>query len=310
MPALGSHLQETLNDLAGDDVAKWQTIAERINEKGLEAALLETPPTAGIETRIVAETAALFLERERRVVADVFNGKIVLRITKLIPHLLKPSSGLPIITTNYDRLLEIGLEEAGLGVDTIFSGRYFGSLNESSSKFSFCIGFKSASKRPTLKFRDRALVLKPHGSLDWYVRNGKPVCYAGELGTDAQRLLITPGRNKFRAGYESPFDLHRSRANEVIDKASRFLIIGYGFNDDHLETHLLPAIRQGKPTLMMARELTQNAMMLAKEAPSVVALDRSMHEGIEGTRVFVDRTENFIPHLSLWDVNDFIEEVL
>lgn len=51
-----------------------------------------------------------------------------------------------------------------------------------------------------------------------------------------------------RQGYESPFDHHRSRANQEIDRAGRFLVLGYGFNDDHLETHLSPSIKGGKPT--------------------------------------------------------------
>ena len=311
MRELGTHLRETLaTSQAGEDARAWQAIADQIEEKGLEAALFQTPPTPEIEAGIVTATAYLILERERKVIAEVFAGKTILRITKLVSHLIKPNTGIPIITTNYDRLLEVGLEEAAMGVDTMFSGRFAGALNEQFSKFNLCIGLKPRSKPTTLKFRDRAMVYKPHGSLDWYLRDGRPVCYGGELGPDATRLIITPGRNKFRTGYDSPFDLHRSRANEAIDKASRFLILGYGFNDDHLETHLTPAIRQGKPTLMMAYELTPTAKALALEFSSVIALDRAEQEGIEGTRIIADRTEIFVPSQSLWDVNHFIHEVL
>lgn len=311
MRELGTHLRETLTDkLTGEDATIWQAIAEQVEVKGLEAALLLVPPTPGIEVEVVNATAYLVLERERKVIADVFAGKTVLRITKLVSHLVKPNTGIPIITTNYDRLLEVGLEEAAMGVDTMFSGRFAGVLNEQFSKFNLCVGLKPRCKPPTLKFRDRAIVYKPHGSLDWYLRDGRPVCYGGELGPEATRLIITPGRNKFRTGYESPFDLHRGRANEAIDKASRFLILGYGFNDDHLETHLSPAIRQGKPTLMMAYELTSKAKALASEISSVIALERAEQDGVEGTRIIADRTETFVPSFSLWDVNHFIREVL
>ena len=32
-------------------------------------------------------------------------------------------------------------------------------------------------------------------------------------------LIITPGLNKYREGYSVPFDIHRARANEEIDKS-------------------------------------------------------------------------------------------
>ena len=58
-----------------------------------------------------------------------------------------------------------------------------------------------------------------------------------------------------RQGYSVPFDIHRARANEEIDKAQRYIIIGYGFGDDHLETHLMQQLRAGKPALIQTRLL-------------------------------------------------------
>ena len=46
--------------------------------------------------------------------------------------------------------------------------------------------------------------------------------------------MITPGVNKYRAGYNSPFDKHRDLANDYIKNAGRLLVVGYGFNDAHL----------------------------------------------------------------------------
>lgn len=311
MGTLGAHLRKSLTDsLTGVDATSWESIAALIEAKGLEAALLESLPSQEIESRIVIETGNLVLASERDVIEAVFNGNRILRITKLIRHLRKPNTGLPIITTNYDRLVEVGLEEAGIGVDTLFTGRFAGTINEKFSRFSFCTGVKPKGKTPSLSFRDRAMVFKPHGSLDWYLRDGKPVCYGGELSSNVARLIITPGRNKFRTGYDSPFDIHRSRANDAIDKGHRFLILGYGFNDDHLETHLSPAIRQGKPTLMMTYELTPKARAMAKEIGTVIALEHATQDSIDGTRIFIDRVENFVPKQSLWDVNHFIREVL
>jgi len=310
MGELAAHLIATVGPgLGDDDLSAWTAIAPLIKDKGLEAALQVKAPTPGLESAIASATALLVSERERSVVTEVFTGKRKLRLTGLIGHLLKPPNGLPIVTTNYDRLVEIAVEEAGVGVDTMFVGRFAGTLNERESKLSFCRNVTFKKPNITYHYRQRAIVCKPHGSLDWYLRDGKPVCYAGDL-PGATRLIITPGQNKFRNGYESPFDHHRSRANDAIDRASRFLILGYGFNDDHLETHLSPAIRGGKPTLMMTRSLTSTAQTLAFDHANVISLDQVQDAGVDGTRIIIDQTPIFFPGVALWDVHTFIAEVL
>ena len=310
MGELADHLRATVGPgLAGEDAEIWATLVPLILAKGIEAALLEKPPTPALESAIAAATSAMVSERERTVITEVFAGTRKLRLTRLMAHVLKAPTGIPIVTTNYDRLVEIAVEEAGIGADTMFSGRFAGTLNERESQLSFCRNVVLKKRIVTFHYQPRAVVCKPHGSLDWYLRNGKPVCFAGDL-PGATRLIITPGQNKFRNGYESPFDHHRSRANEAIDRASRFLILGYGFNDDHLETHLSPAIRGGKPTLMMTRSLSPAAEAMAISHANVITLDHAMHASIDGTRVILDKAQIFLPGLALWDVHSFIEEVL
>ena len=159
----------------------------------------------------------------------------MLRFTNLIRHMLKEETGIPVITTNYDRLLEVAVECAGLCVNTLFVGQHLGRLDADAAHRSMCKSFEKYKGRFLLKFHPHAVVLKPHGSLDWYMQNDDPVrCPL----LDLQRLIITPGLNKYRGGYNRPFDSHRERANREIDRATRFLIIGYGFRDEHLQTHL------------------------------------------------------------------------
>lgn len=311
MGDLARHLSATVPvGLSGADAAMWASAEGLLATKGLEGALLAVPPTPAVEAAIASATASLIAQREQAVIADVFNGPRKLRLTRLLPHLVMPSSGLTIVTTNYDRLAEVAAEEAGIGVDTMFLGRFAGTLNEAESRMSFCKGITVKPRRTTsLQYRPRVKVFKPHGSLDWYARNGAPVFYAGDLA-GVPRLIITPGHNKFRNGYESPFDLHRARANEAIDRASRFLIIGYGFNDDHLETHLSPCIKAGKPTLMLTWGLSATARKLASDHPNVIAIEHGMDSGVSGCSVLIEQKQMFFPGLQIWDLNSFVSEVL
>lgn len=309
MSELANHLDATVKTgLAAADVDRWNAISPHLLAKGLEAALLETPPTPGLEFAIVARTAELIAVRERQIVAEVFSRARTLRFTRLVKQLLKPPTGLPIITTNYDRLLEVAVEEACLGVDTLFVGQFAGELNEQESRLSFCREVTLKGKRVQYRYRPRANIFKPHGSLDWYHRDGKPVRYSGDL--DLPRLIITPGLNKFRNGYESPFDSHRERANSAIDRASRFLVIGYGFNDNHLETHLTPRIRSGVPTLLLTYVLSDNALKFVQECNNVIAIQHAEKGGASGSGVFVAGVETFLPGLDLWDLGSFVAEVL
>jgi hypothetical protein len=308
MGALGDHLVTRLPTLlSSDDIALWSELIPLIASDGLEAALLKKAPSPSLEVAIVQSTADFIADAEASIISEVFANSRKLRLTRLIPHLLKPDAGIPIVTTNYDRLAEVACEEAGLGVDTMFSGNFAAKLDPENSRWSFCRNVKLVGRNVRYQFAAKASIFKPHGSLDWYHRDGNPVRYAGAL--QLPRLIITPGLNKFRNGYESPFDKHREKANDAIDKARRFLIIGYGFNDDHLETHLTPRIKSGVKTVIMTHSLSEKAKTLAL-LPNVIAIEFTKIADVNGTNIFVDGKEIFYPDTKYWDLEGFIAGVL
>lgn len=309
MGAIGRHLMAQLPGiLSVDDQRLWQQVCPLVVSEGLEAALLKHAPTPSLELAIVQHTGDFIAQAEASIIAEVFSRTRSLRLTKLIPHLLKPGSGIPIITTNYDRLAELACEEAGLGVDTMFSGHFAGRLEPLESYWSFCRDVKLVGRNVRYRFAPKASVFKPHGSLDWYHREGNPVRFAGAL--PFPRLIITPGLNKFRNGYESPFDKHREKGNDAINRASRLLILGYGFNDDHLETHLTPRIKSGARTVILTRTLSPKAREVAFEHRNVIAGEFHNEAGADGTRFIIDGAEKFYPGIDYWDLDGFVRGVL
>ena len=305
MRELGDHLHDNLNgQISPEDQALWNTIRPEMVSKGLEAALLATQPSPTLEEGILKHTIELILEKERQVIQRVFSGARKLPFSRLLERIRIPNTGLPIITTNYDRLIEIAAEEINLGVDTMFVGNFAGSLDRNKSRMSFCEGITKSSRQANLTYRNKINVFKPHGSLDWYERAGKPVRFSGDL--DLSRLVITPGLNKFRSGYDSPFDVNRERANVAINAAARFLLIGYGFNDDHLETHLRPKIQSGTPSLILTYALSENAKTIIANNPSVIAVE--CHA--DGSSVYISGHVIQIPGQDIWSVEGFVEGVL
>ncbi len=140
MAALGHHLVTHIPaSLSPDDTKLWEDIHPLIEKDGLEAALLNYAPSASLEAAIVQSTGEFIANAEANIISEVFNKSRTLRLTKLIPHLLKPDAGIPIVTTNYDRLAELACEEAGLGVDTMFCGHFAARLEPQDSYWSFAV---------------------------------------------------------------------------------------------------------------------------------------------------------------------------
>ena len=307
MPQLGACLTASASELAGEDAKLWAKIAVALGVgKGLEAALLECAPSPTLETWIIQKTCALILPKEQEVIRSVLKGERTLRITTFLSKVLKPANGMPILTPNYDRLIEVGAEMAGFHVDTTAVGHYAGVFDFQRSCMGSCRGILQRGKALMLDHFPRAVVLKPHGSLDWY-RHGKTALRSTiDLGLD--RLIITPGLNKYRAGYDVPFDKHRELANNHINQSARLLIVGYGFNDDHLQTHLIPRIRNGTPTLILSRTASPAAQKLASESPQCFCFSKpDTHDGVLITSKGVSLDEN---GPDLWDLGVLTNELL
>ncbi|QEH35629.1 hypothetical protein OJF2_41820 [Aquisphaera giovannonii] len=308
MGKLADHLLENVpNRITSEVQPEWSPIASDLkNNIDLESALSRNRPSDALEAVIVELTSKLILEAERQVIEQVVNGNKTLRLTRLIPHLLKPENGIPIVTTNYDRLVEVAVEQSGLSLNTLFVGQHFGRLDPESSHLLLCKRIDKTKTGVKLNISKHAVVLKPHGSLDWYQHHSGPVRCPFPLGL--QRLIITPGLNKYRDGYNKPFDSHRERANREIDKASRYLILGFGFNDAHLQTHLESELERGKPALVLTHSLTPHAEKLAKGSGRLTALCAAPDH--LGTKVISKNGVESIPGASIWDLGHFIQDVL
>jgi len=307
MGQLAAHIRsEVPKNLAPTDQAAWAKLDPLLASDGLEGALFKVEISDQLQDAISTLTGDYVAAAERAVLAEVFAGGRTLRLSALIPHLLKTKASIPVVTTNYDRLIEVAFEEAGLGIDSMFVGHFAGKLDEGEAALSLLRDVRLVPPKAVRKtFRPHAKVAKPHGSLDWYHREGAPVRCALDL-TGSQRLIIAPGKRKFRSGYDSPFDRQRERANRAIDAATRFLIIGYGFNDDHLETHLKPALESGKPALLITRNVTPTAEAVVKGCSNVTAIERRDID--DRSRVFSAAGSDTVD-LNLWDLGSFVTEV-
>jgi hypothetical protein len=309
MPELASTLIAALplNPALADD---WKPIADRLGRMDLESALDSVHADSPLLTEIIQTVAKEVIVREREVICGMATGNIKLPCTALIDRLRRVNRRAVIITTNYDRLLEAAVEHAGLSIDTSFIGDYFGRFDHKQSKQTFQSLPRLRSRHVATVTRPHVVIYKPHGSLDWYYVDDAPVRSLIEL--DVPRLIITPGKSKHERGYEQPFDHHRAAGNTAIDDASSLFILGHGFNDGHLQTHLGPKLQAGTPAVVLTRTLSDNARSQVATAPEVIALERTpgTPNGDASTTAHWHGESVPLDGVDLWDLDTLIKEAL
>lgn len=314
LPTMSDLTDHLIHDFKGRlpdyTVPDWEAVLKQLWEgNGLETALAAIPENSDLIPFIVESTGALIAQKERECIDAVLRGDRELPLSRLWKHSVLNNAELHVVTTNYDRIIEFSAEIAGLAVDTSFVGNCFGRFDPRLSRQSLLLP-KQTRKGMKILFAHRRhiIVHKPQGSLDWYSHPSGPIRCSQCLSLP--RLMITPGTSKYRKGYDSPFDGHRDAANAAIDRAARFLVIGYGFNDDQLETHLRSRIKAGVPCVILVKTLTPSAEALVADNSSVIALCEHECSGIKGTKSRAPDGYEFYPGESLWDLNSFISEVL
>ncbi|WP_419692881.1 SIR2 family protein [Mannheimia haemolytica] len=308
MGALADRLKERMPECLDDiDKVTWNTISDCLDSEGLEGALLKHQANETIEAAIIKITAEYVLSEEQKAINKCIAENQKLKFSYLLPHISASNPKIArVITTNYDRLIEFATEYENWGIDSMMVGRYWGKHNPDLSRKLQIRDIRVKGKCPKLVYRDHIKIFKPHGSLDWFMAGDVPMTSC--IGKVEEPLIITPGVGKYKKGYGQPFDAHREKANEAIDSASSILCIGYGFNDDHLQTHLTGKIKSGVKTLLLTRGLSENARNVVKEAPNCKAL---IFDGDKaGTRVVSKQEETFIPNVHWWDVEFFVKEIL
>lgn len=125
MGGLGVHLKNEIpGGLNPTDLNEWQKIEAELDKgSGLETALQSANVTDTLDEKVRECTASFISLHEAAVVHDVLQGKRLLRFGRLLPHLNpQPNRALPVVTTNYDRLIEIAAELSGFGANKLFLG--------------------------------------------------------------------------------------------------------------------------------------------------------------------------------------------
>ena len=221
----------------------------KILKKDAEAAELEAELNS-----IISEFAKSILKSENGI-ATANEDKRENAYSVLVNFLLSFASRtgnrerLNLFTTNYDRLIEVGAELAGVHLMDRFVGTMMPVFR--SSRLNLDIHYNPPGIRGEPRYLEGvARLTKLHGSIDW-VQNGgeirriglpfgadkiEPYLKApGLYGADALKLMIYPNSAKDRETAEYPYvELFRDFAASICRPNNTLVTYGYGFGDEHI----------------------------------------------------------------------------
>ncbi|WP_338661304.1 SIR2 family protein [Pararoseomonas sp. SCSIO 73927] len=316
---VAQHLIGALNSssMSRDAFSLWEAHRAEINED-FEKGLNQIPSGAPAREELVAEIRKLISRLIVNRTADaecrirsVKNpqteapARLLKRIYAGIPQNTECA---PIITTNYDTLLELFCDFAKLPLDTGFEGHRHRFFREGTI-YRTLYRRESVQVKNIMQFEYRHFtnirLLKPHGSVAWHSTDYGPVEILNHADAGS-RAIVIPGPSKYEdALVMTLFDSVRTEMNACIRNASGLMCLGFGFNDAHLQGAIRDRLRYRMPMLILTKKLTANIEALLADHPHII----SISEHPDGSSCHADGSI-YVSNEPIWTLDCFLKTFL
>ncbi|MDM0110069.1 SIR2 family protein [Variovorax sp. J22R24] len=306
MDPLGKHLAASnlpTTCQADPHLTGWKEFLEKVQKMDLESALTEVNVTPEVLGHIVNTTWKFLNAADFGIFEQVLADRRLLPLGLLFQHLLRSTATeLQVVTPNYDRLAEYAAEAAGYCAYTGFTFGMFGARAVDVPQIH--IGRRRART---------VNVWKVHGSLGWFSGKDGSIVSLPPLGAvpgGFTPVIVTPGTEKYRRTHDEPFRTAMHSADVAVARASAFLCIGYGFNDDHLQPLMMErCTRPEVPLVLITKAISPTAHRFLKSGrcSRYVALEESP----KGTRMFSHEVPDGVELVgqSFWRLDRFLSLV-
>jgi len=323
MPELGKELRRTVQP--GSDAEQWKRVlASLVGGKGLEDALDAVTET-GLKERIVTATGAFVASVDRDWAWRIATGRKIAPLHWLLRKLV---DGLPptnpvqhVVTPNYDMLIEHTCDALEVPWTDGFTTGSTCRLDWGAARNSMLKMTREPRGRSwtdTTRFMPHVQLHKVHGSINWF-RNADETrllrcdrIIDGEPPADWRRAMITPGRGKLEEAGKNRWWF--AEADAAIAEASAFLIVGYGFNDDHIHNGIRKRlVDQGCSGILVTRDWPARIGDWIRRSSDLWAVCQNPDGGKPGT-IVVGPGNVDAPLVcegqDLWNITAFVETVM
>ena len=269
----------------------------------LESALQAIRPTERQTHFIASATREFLLPSDLAVLTALLGNRHHLPLSRLYRHLFDSThTTLHVVTPNYDRLAEYAADAADF---SSFNGFNYGHLQSRA---------RDPKMRITIRGRETRTVAvwKVHGSLDWFQNDAQEIIgirSALAVPPSYSPLIITPGIDKYRLTHGEPFRTILACSDNALENARAYFCVGYGFNDEHVQTKLIERCdRDSTPLIVITKELTPTAraFLASGRCRGYLAIE----DGPAGARAYMhDSPAGFDLDKPLWQLDHFLDHV-
>jgi len=326
MPALRDYL---LNEVP-KDTDGWESIAKRL-EQGvdLETALTGINLTESLQNEIAGRTAAFVSQKDTALRDDVLTGKKTWVGEPLLRQLMRGLSPtwprLPVVTPNYDMLIEYACSKANIPYITGYHGGIIRRQDWSKARERLCrlnpvtIGGK---RRDTITPISCVELMKVHGSINLFRSNSDGTfvendTWITDFPEDYTPIIAPPGDTKFQEALKF-HDRLFGEALQAIDKAIAFFAIGYGFRDNHIHQKILERVRNHKcPLIILTLDPSEEfdkLVTIEKDVWVITGIQNQANGKTDpsGTRLANSKKElsGEFGGVALWQSDVFTEQIL
>lgn len=291
--------------LESAEFESWSRFLEILPKTDLERALTEVPLSQRLTRHVIETTWDYLNEFDLAVFEKVCFDRQYLALTKLFRFLFKSTvREINVVTPNYDRLAEYAANAGGYSAYTGFT---FGLIAQRAAGSAPRV-VEGNSQARTVN------VWKVHGSFGWFtdpngIIVGVPPMKNRPAGMEP--IIITPGVEKYRRTHDEPFRTIMHCADKTMRTANGFLCIGYGFNDQHLQTQLIERCQNdASPLVLLTQKISDTAHVFLKSGKCRHYL--ALEQNDNATRVYCNDFPDGvdIPESNFWTLEGFLKLIM
>lgn len=324
MSALQTELRGSIENctLTQAQKGQWRKAVESLESgRDLESSLdsVTDPMLLRIITMATGKFVAL-LDRDYglRIAAREIEWPATRLVRRLVDTLPEGTRALHALTPNYDTLFEHACDSLGTLYVTGYTGGIAKRLDWRAAEQSLLVSEPvQRGRRITniYKHRKHIRLYKVHGSLNCFHHNDEVVTndsWMWDPPEEAERVIITPGLSKYEKLQRYRQELLQV-ADAAIEKATNFLFLGYGFNDQHLEEYIRrKLIGHACRGLIVTRDSNPRIEQLVDAAPHLWLICKTQDQSAGGTRIRNKQYSGWLtlPSLNLWQFTDFTAHLL
>ena len=239
-------------------------------------------------------------------------------LKKLVGTLPEGDPILHALTPNYDMLFEYACDVAGIP----YTNGNFGGVERRKDWKAVDRAlleteqiYQGRKKKTVYKQKKHVRLYKVHGSLNYFFHRNAVIennAWMWNPPNYAERVMITPGLSKYQTLQLYRQELLQS-ADAAIEEATRFLFLGYGFNDSHLDEYIKrKLIAQACHGLIITRDSNTRVESLLKQADNLWLVCKMEDQTANGSRIYNKQYSDWLmlPGMNLWDVRKFTTRIL